>query len=71
MNGAIVVPCKVMREVLSSASEAELAALFYNGKEGAPLCITLEELGHKQPPTPMVTDNSTASGIPNKSVKQK
>jgi hypothetical protein len=38
MNGAIVVPCKVMREVLSSASEAALAALFYNGKEGAPLC---------------------------------
>jgi hypothetical protein len=71
MNGAIVVPCKVMREVLSSASEAELAALFYNGKEGAPLCITLEELGHKQPPTPMVTDNSTASGITNESVKQK
>jgi hypothetical protein len=37
MNGAIIVPCKVMREVLSSASEAELAALFYNGKEGAPI----------------------------------
>jgi hypothetical protein len=66
MNGATVVPCKVMREVLSSASEAELAALFYNGKEGAPLRITLEELGHKQPPTPMVTDNSSmASGITN------
>jgi hypothetical protein len=71
MNGTIVVPCKVMREVLSSASEAELAALFYNGKEGAPLRITLKELGHKQPPTPMVTDNSTASGIANESVKQK
>jgi hypothetical protein len=71
MNGAIVVPCKVMREVLSSASEAELAALFYNGKEGAPLRITLDELGHPQPPTPMVTDNSTASGIANESVKQK
>jgi hypothetical protein len=71
MNGAIVVPCKVMHEVLSSASEAELAALFYNGKEGAPLSITLDELGHPQPPTPMVTDNSTTSGIANKSVKQK
>jgi hypothetical protein len=71
MNGAIIVPCKVMREVLSSAYEAELAALFYNGKEGAPICITLKELGHKQPPTPMVTDNSTASGIAKESVKQK
>jgi hypothetical protein len=71
MNGAIVVPCKIMREALSSALEAELAALFYNGKEGAPLRITLDKLGHPQPPTPMVTDNSTASGIANKSVKQK
>jgi hypothetical protein len=71
MNGAIVVPCKDMQEVLSSASDSELAALFYNGKEGAPLRITLKELGHKQPPTAMVTDNSTASGIANKSVKQK
>jgi hypothetical protein len=71
MNGAIIVPCKVMREVLSSASEAELAALFYNGKVGAPLRITLKELGHKQPPTPMITDNSTASGIANEPVKEK
>jgi hypothetical protein len=71
MNGAIVVPCKVMCKVLSSASEAKLTALFYNGKKGAPLRITLGELGHPQPPTPMVTDNSTASGIANESVKQK
>jgi hypothetical protein len=72
MNGAIVVPCKVMCEVLlSSASKAELATLFYNGKEGAPLHITLEELGHPQPPTPMVTYNSMVSGIVNESVKQK
>jgi hypothetical protein len=60
-----------MREVLSSASEAKLAALFYNGKEGAPLRITLDKLGHAQPPTPMVTDNSTTSGIANESMKQK
>jgi hypothetical protein len=71
INGAIIIPCKIMRKVLSSASEAELAALFYNGKEGAPLHITLRELGHLQPPTPTVTDNSTASGITNKYVKQK
>jgi predicted transposase YdaD len=32
---------------------------------------TLEELGHPQPATPMVTDNSTAAGIANDTVKQK
>jgi hypothetical protein len=60
-----------MREVVSSAAEAELAALFHNGKEACPIRITLEELGHPQPPTPLTTDNNTASGISNDTVKQK
>ena len=33
--------------------------------------VTLEELGHPQPATPMRTDNSTADGIRNKTVNQK
>ena len=70
-NGAINVLCQIMREVVSSAAEAELAALFHNGKEACPIRITLEELGHPQPPTPIQTDNSTAAGIVNDTVKQK
>jgi hypothetical protein len=69
MNGAINVPCKILKEVLSSASEAKLAGLYHNGKEAVPERITLEELGHPQSATPIVTDNSTASGIANDSVK--
>jgi hypothetical protein len=60
-----------MHEVVSSAAKAELAALFHNGKEACPLRITLEELGHPQPATPIQTDNSTAYGIANDTVKQK
>jgi hypothetical protein len=45
--------------------------LFHNGKEAVPERITLEELGHPQPATPIVTNNSTATGIANDSVKQK
>jgi hypothetical protein len=71
LNGPINVVSKVLREVLSSAAEAELAGLFLNGKEAVPERITLEELGHLQPPTPIVTDNSTASGIANDSMKQR
>jgi hypothetical protein len=70
-NGAINILCQIMREVVSSAAEAELAALFHNGKEACPIRICLEELGHPQPPTPLKTDNSTASGISNDTVKQK
>ena len=60
-----------MREVLSSAAEVELGALFHNGKESCPLRIALEEMGHPQPATPITTDNNTASGIATDSVKQK
>jgi hypothetical protein len=70
-NGAINILCQILREVVSSAAEAELAALFHNGKEACPLRTCLEELGHPQPTTPIVTDNSTASGIANDTVKQK
>ena len=55
----------------ASAAEAELGALFHNGKEACPLRIGLEELGHPQPATPMAMDNNTASGIITNTVKQK
>ena len=70
-NGAVEVTCQIMREVLSSAAEAELGGLFLNGKTAVPIRTTLEELGHPQPPTPLQTDNSTAAGIANDNMKQK
>jgi hypothetical protein len=70
-NGAIHVLCHIMREVLFSAAEAELAGVFHNGKEACPLRACLTELGHPQPLTPIQTDNSTAASIANNSIKQK
>ena len=70
-NGAVHILCQIMREVVSSAAEAELGALFHNGKDACPIRIALEEMGHPQGPTPIITDNSTASGIANDTVKQK
>ena len=67
-NGAIYTLCKRLRNVLASATEAELAALFHNGQEAAVIRITLMEMGYRQPPTPIKTDNSTTNGITNKSV---
>jgi hypothetical protein len=60
-----------MREIVSSAAEAELGGLFHNGKDGCPIRTCLEELGHPQPPTPIKTDNTTANGIANDTIKQK
>ena len=70
-NGAVHVHSSIMIPVLSSATEAELAALFHNGKEAAMLRTTLEDMGHPQPATPIQTDNACASGICNETVKQR
>ncbi|KAI2488759.1 Reverse transcriptase (RNA-dependent DNA polymerase) [Fragilaria crotonensis] len=73
-NGTVPVLYHIMREVLSSAAEAEFGALVHNGKESCPqpVGIALEETGHPQPATPMMaTNNRTASGITTDTVKQK
>jgi hypothetical protein len=70
-NGAILIISKVLKHLMSSAAEAEIGAVFINAKEGAVLRTTLEELGHPQPPTPMETDNTTATGYSNGTIKQK
>jgi hypothetical protein len=70
-NGAILIISKVLKHVMSSAAEAEIGAVFISAKEGAVLRTTLEELGHTQPPIPMETDNTTATGYSNGTIKQK
>jgi hypothetical protein len=56
---------------MSSTAEAEKGAVFINAKEGAVLRTTLEELGHHHPPTPLETDNTTATGNSIGTIKQK
>jgi hypothetical protein len=70
-NGAVHVHSSIISAVLSSATEAELAALFYNGKEAAMLRNTLRDMGHPQTATPIQTDNACAAGIANETVKQR
>ena len=70
-NGPLLVLAKVIKNVMASAAEAELGALYTNAQEALPMRQCLEELGHKQPATPLKTDNSTAQGIINNTMKQK
>jgi hypothetical protein len=70
-NGAIHTLCSIMKVVLSSATEAELGACFFNAKEGVMIRIILIEMGHPQPTTPIQVDNSCAAGIANDTVKQR
>jgi len=70
-NGAVHVNSNIMRVVTSSAAEAEIGALFFNGQDGCMIRTTLTELGHPQPVTTIQTDNECANGIANDTVKQK
>jgi hypothetical protein len=71
INGPILCLSSIIKHVMSSATEAEVDSIFSNAKEVSPLRVMLEEMGHRQPPTPIQTDNSTAYGILNNKLNQK
>ena len=62
-NGAVLTVSQIIKPVMSSAAEAELGALFINCRESIPARHALEIMGHKQPPTPVHTDNTTYLGV--------
>ena len=70
-NGAVLNLAQLIKAVMSSAAEAELGALYINAREAIPQCQCLEEMGHKQPPTPMQTDNTTALEVVNNNIQPK
>ena len=67
----MLVTCKTLRHVVSSAAEAETSGVFINAQLAIPIRHTLVSLGHPQPPTPIKTDNSTAAGHINSNMQQK
>jgi hypothetical protein len=70
-NGAVHTIATILKNIMSSVAEAELGALFVNAKDGTVLAMALTEMGWPQPPTPIQTDNSTASGIANGTLRQR
>ena len=68
---SVLVVASILKHWMDSAAEAGFGGLFNNAKEGEVLRTSLRKMGHPQRPTPMQIDNSTASGIINKTVKQR
>jgi hypothetical protein len=62
-NGAVLNISKILKAFMSSVAKAKLGALYINAREAIPMRHLLEEMGHKQPPTPIQSDNSTAHGV--------
>jgi hypothetical protein len=71
LNRSILNVASVIKNVVASEAKSEVGACFHNAQSGAPLRVTLTKLGHQQPPTHLHTENSTAFGILNGTIKQK
>jgi len=71
VHGAIDYLSCIISTVVSSAAEAEYAALFLVGREAICANQTLTDLGFPQAATLIICDNQCAVGIANRSVKQK
>jgi hypothetical protein len=71
LNGAFRVSSTILRFVVASVAEAEIGGLYHNCQMGIIFRLTLTEMGHPQPKTPVHCDNATAVGIANNSIKRK
>ena len=70
LNGAIHTLFTIIKRVASLEAEADLGVMFLNAQEGLKHRLSLEEMVHYQPPTPIHFDNTTSLGIANNTVKQ-
>ena len=70
-NGAVLNIAHIIKNVISSDTEAELMGLYIMARKAVYIRIILEELGHKQPPTPQQTDNTIAEAIINGKIQPK
>ncbi len=61
----------IIKNVMSSAAEAEIGSLYLNAKEAIYLWQILFEMGHPQPPTPIQKDNTIAEGVINNKIQPK
>ena len=70
-NCAKLANATIIKNVMSSAVEAESGALYLNAREAVYLRQILIEMGHTQPPTLIQTDNTTPEGVINNKIQPK
>jgi hypothetical protein len=70
-NGVVLTIAQIIKAVMSSVAKAKIRALYINCWEAVHACLTLEFLGHPQPPTPIQTNNTMALGVVNNNVMKK
>ena len=67
-NGSVITLSQIIKKFISSASEAELGALFITTQEKVSMRNTLGEMRWPQPKSPIQIDNSAALGVVNNTI---
>ena len=67
-NGPVLTLAKIIKFVMSSASEAELGVMLTTAQEMVTMRQTLQEMKWPQPKYPLQTDNSAAAGVVNNTI---
>jgi hypothetical protein len=57
--------------IVASAGETEYDTAFLNGQHGVWPRTIADEMGHQQPPTPLLCDNKFAIGLTTDTIKQR
>ena len=70
-NGAILIECKTIRHVVTSAAEAETKGVFQNTQTAFVLRHLLNAMGHPKLPNNLRTDNSKNTGLVYKNMQMK
>ena len=63
VNGSILIKCETLKHVVEYAAKAETRGIFHNDQMDILIWAIPEGMNHTQPPTPIKTDNSTATCI--------
>jgi hypothetical protein len=70
-NCAVLNIAHITENIMSLATKAELAGLYIMARKAVYIRLILKELGHKQPPTPLQTDNAMADAVINGKIQPK
>ncbi len=62
-NGGVLYIAHIVKSIMSSATKAELVGLYIMVREAVYIRIIVAELGHKQLPTPLQTDNKMVDAL--------
>ena len=70
-NGTVHTIYYILNNVMYPSDKAKVGTLSYNSKDATSLRAALVDMGHLKPTTPTKSENTTATGITNKTVKQR